>query len=143
MRKVLAMAALVLAFPMAAQAQFGFGAQANLPTGSFDRSVSTGFGVYAKQEFNFAVLGWAAEANYNQFGGKNGADATSIVGLQTGPRLNLGLIRFGVDYGYFTEIKESGVVSSMSFKLGPIEAGVNYTGAGNGQWLGLRGGFRF
>ena len=76
------------------------------------------------------------------FGAKAAGDDRTVAGFQAGPRLNLGLIRLGVDAGYFTNLKEAGIIPNAAMKLGPLELGASFTVAGKNSWVAFRGGLR-
>ncbi len=122
--------------------QGGLGLQLAQPLGDFKDAVNGGYGIYLKREFNFTLIGAAAEVNYVAFGAKAAGDDRAVAGFQAGPRLNLGLIRLGVDAGYFTNLKEAGIVPNATMKLGPLELGASFTTAGKNSWVAFRGGLR-
>jgi hypothetical protein len=135
---------LLAVLPLAASAQIGLGAgvQAAFPNARLQPSERSGLGAYVKAELGLLLVGVAAEANVTRFTGQTGEQDRTIAGLQVGPRVSLGLIKVGLDAGYFTELDRSGWVPNASLRLGPLEAGVSYTAVGSRRWWALRAGLR-
>ena len=113
------------------------------PSGDFGDVVEDGFGGYFKLEVGALMLGAAAEANLTRFGGEEGLETATIFGIQAGPRLGMGLLKLGLDLGWYSKIEKTGYSPNVSVGLGPLEAGAGATFFSGGRWLYVRGGLRF
>jgi hypothetical protein len=113
------------------------------PSGDFGDAVESGFGGYFKLEVGALMLGAAAEVNMTRFGGEEGLESSTVFGIQAGPRLGMGLLKLGLDLGWYTEVEKTGYTPNVSLGLGPLEAGAGATFFSGGRWFFLRAGLRF
>lgn len=118
------------------------GARYAVPSGDFGDAVKPGYGGYVKVEIGALMLGAAAEANITRFGGEEGFDGVTVLGIQAGPRIGMGLFKVGLDLGWYSEVEEVGYTPNISVGLGPLEAGAGATFFSGGRWLYLRGGIK-
>jgi hypothetical protein len=121
----------------------GAGVRYAAPSGDFGDLLDPGYGGYLKAEIGAVLVGVAAEANLTRFAGEGGADDVTVLGVQVGPRLSLGLFKAGLDIGWYSEVEKSGYTPSLSLGLGPLEGGAGITFFDGGRWLFLRAGVRF
>ena len=121
----------------------GAGARYATPSGDFGEVLKPGYGGYLKVEIGALVLGAAAEANITRFGGEDGFESATVLGIQAGPRLGMGLIKVGLDLGWYSEVEKAGYTPNVSLGLGPLEAGAGATFFSGGRWFYLRAGMRF
>ncbi len=131
-------ALMILATPV--HAQLGLGARYASPAGDFGKALDTGYGGYAKFEVNALLIGVAAEGNLTRFSGAGGLPSTTVVGGQVGPRLGLGLLRLGLDIGWYSKVEKVGYSPNISIGLGPLDAGAGITFFKGGRWVYLRAG---
>lgn len=122
---------------------FGAGARYATPSGDFGDALDPGYGGYLKAELGAVLIGVAAEANLTRFAGEGAGDDATVLGVQVGPRLSLGLLKAGLDIGWYTEVDKTGYTPSLSLGLGPIEGGAGITFFDGGRWFFLRAGVRF
>ncbi len=135
----------VLAIPGAITGQLpgiglGAGIQLVSPSGDFGEVLDAGYGGYLKVETRLPFIGVAAEVNANRFGGD---DSKTILGVQVGPRLGMGLLRLGFDIGRYSQIDKTGYTPNVTASLGPLEVGAGMTFFSGGRWAFVRGGIRF
>ncbi len=121
----------------------GAGVRYAAPSGDFGNALDPGYGGYLKAEVGALLIGVAAEANLTRFGGAGTADDVTVFGIQAGPRLSLGLLKAGLDIGWYSEVEETGYTPSLSLGLGPLEGGAGITFFDGGRWVFLRAGVRF
>lgn len=121
----------------------GAGLRYASPGGDFGDALDPGYGGYVKAELGAVLIGVAAEANLTRFGGEGTADDVTVLGIQVGPRLGLGLIKAGLDIGWYSEIEKTGYTPNLSVGLGPLEGGAGITFFDGGRWVFLRAGVRF
>ncbi len=139
---VAAFAALaILVVPV--EAQFGLGARYATPSGDFGKALDAGYGGYVKYEVSAVLIGVAAEGNLTRFSGAGDAPSTTVAGGQIGPRLGMGLVRVGLDLGWYSKVEKVGYSPNLSVAIGPLEAGAGATFFKGGRWLYLRAGLRF
>ena len=113
------------------------------PSGDFGGALEPGYGGYFKVEVGALMLGAAAEANVTRFGGEDGAGGSTVLGVQAGPRLGMGLFKVGLDLGWYSEVDKTGYTPNVSLGLGPLEAGAGATFFSGGRWVYVRAGIRF
>jgi hypothetical protein len=135
-------------FTMPAPAQLpglglGAGVRYASPSGDFGDAVDPGYGGYVKVEIGALMLGAAAEANLTRFGGEGNGESATVLGIQAGPRLGMGLFKVGLDLGWYSEVEKTGYTPNVSLGLGPLEAGAGATFFSGGRWFFLRAGLRF
>lgn len=121
----------------------GAGVRYASPSGDFGDAIEPGYGGYLKAELGAVLIGVAAEANLTRFAGEGNADAVTVFGIQAGPCLSMGLLKAGLDIGWYSEIEETGYTPNLSLGLGPFEGGAGITFFDGGRWLFLRAGVRF
>lgn len=121
----------------------GAGVRYAAPSGDFGDALDPGYGGYLKAELRAVLIGVAAEANLTRFAGEGDADDATVLGIQVGPRLSLGLLKAGLDIGWYSEVEEAGYTPSLSLGLGPVEGGAGITFFDGGRWFFLRAGVRF
>jgi hypothetical protein len=136
----------LLAHPVSAQLpglSLSVGARYASPGGDFGEFVEPGYGGYVKAEVGALMLGAAAEANLTRFGGEGDLESSTVLGIQAGPRLGMGLFKVGLDLGWYSEVEKTGYSPNISAGFGPLEAGAGITFFDGGRWLYVRGGIRF
>lgn len=141
-----AVALAVLASPVSAQLpglSLSVGARYATPSGDFGEFVEPGYGGYVKAEFGALMLGAAAEANLTRFAGEGDLESSTVLGIQAGPRLGMGLFKVGLDLGWYSEIEKTGYTPNISASFGPLEAGAGATFFDGGRWLYVRAGIKF
>ncbi len=144
-------ASLIFAAPLAAQfpgISLGAGARYASPGGDLGDALDPGYGGYVKAEVSAIAIGAAAEASLTRFGGAGDADAVTVYGVQVGPRVGFGLLKVGLDIGWYhlgfdPGVSKTGYTPNVSVGLGPLEAGAGATFISGGRWLYLRAGLRF
>ena len=141
-----AIALAVLAAPVSAQLpglSLSVGARYATPSGDFGEAFEPGYGGYVKAEIGALMLGAAAEANLTRFSGEGDIESTTVLGIQAGPRLGMGLFKVGLDLGWYSEIEKTGYTPNISAGFGPLEAGAGATFFDGGRWLYVRAGIKF
>ena len=140
------LAVVLLSTPAGAQLpgiSLSAGARYASPSGDFGEVLKPGYGGYIKAEVGALMLGAAVEANVTRFGGEDGFESLTVLGIQAGPRLGMGLFKVGLDLGWYSEIEKAGYSPNVSVGLGPLEAGAGATFFSGGRWIYLRAGMRF
>lgn len=140
------LALVLITAPAAAQLpglSLSAGARYASPSGDFGEVLKPGYGGYIKAEVGALMLGAAAEANLTRFSGEDGFESVTVLGIQAGPRLGMGLFKVGLDLGWYSEVEKTGYTPNVSVGLGPLEAGAGATFFSGGRWIYLRAGLRF
>ncbi|MGW8282260.1 MAG: hypothetical protein ACWGON_03065 [Gemmatimonadota bacterium] len=139
----------VVLLPSPAQAQFNIGARGKLlfPTGDFSDKVDTGWGVAATGDFTLIpLIKIRGEAGYNSFDGKeeNGVqlEDLDIWSFLIGARLQLPIIYFSLDAGYYTKIDEFSLLPGLGARIWFLDAGARYKWTGE-NWIEVFGGVSF
>jgi hypothetical protein len=139
----------LVAVPQEASAQFDIGVRGKVmfPTGDFDKKADTGWGLAATGDFTvIPLIKIRGEAGYNSFGGKvdglTNYDDWNIWSFMIGARLQLPIIYFSLDGGYYTEIDEFSVLPGLGFRFLFIDVGGRYKASGE-NWFEVFGGLSF
>jgi hypothetical protein len=139
-----------LAIPQTASAQFSLGARGKLmfPTGSFADSVGTGWGLAATGDFTLIpLIKLRGEVGYNSFPGDDRSSGTPYPDLDIwsfliGARLQLPIIYFSLDGGYYTKLDEFSVLPGLGFRFLFLDVGGRYKWTG-ANWFEVFGGVSF
>jgi hypothetical protein len=147
---VLIAALALVAIPQTASAQFAIGARGKLlfPTGDLADSVDTGWGLAATGDFTLIpLIELRGEAGYNSLPGKDRSDGTQIADLDIwsfliGARLQLPIIYFSLDGGYYTELDEFSLLPGLGLRFLFLDVGGRYKWTGE-NWFEVFGGVSF
>ena len=147
---VLILALALVALPRTAEAQFKIGARGKilLPTGDFNDVAKTGWGLAATGDFTLIPLvKLRGEVGYNKFDGEDRSDGTTIDdwniwSFLIGARLQLPIIYFSLDGGYYTEIDEFSLLPGLGFRFLFLDVGGRYKWTGE-NWFEIFGGVSF
>jgi hypothetical protein len=147
----------VLAVPSAQAGSFGLGANVAFPTGSFGDLYNSGFGVHALIQHPVTPLATiTGDVGWTSFSGKDlsldigdigsipfSGDNLEMWNFTGGAKVNLLPLGLGLEYGYYTQIKEWGLVPYASFGLSKIDLAARYKATGDAKWFEVRVGFMF
>ncbi len=139
----------LVAIPQPASAQFDIGARGKLmfPTGEFADSTDTGWGLAATGDFTLIpLLKLRGEAGYNSFSGKTEGEVQhpdlDIWSFLIGARLQLPIIYFSLDGGYYTELDEFSLLPGLGLRFLFLDVGGRYKWTGE-NWFEVFGGVSF
>jgi len=139
----------LVAIPQTASAQFDIGARGKLmlPTGDFEKVAETGWGLAATGDFTLIpLLKIRGEAGYNSFGGKTEGEVQypdlDIWSFLIGARLQLPIIYFSLDGGYYTELDEFSLLPGLGLRFLFLDVGGRYKWTGE-NWFEVFGGLSF
>ena len=135
--------------PGRAEAQFDIGARGKVmfPTGDFEKEADTGWGLAATGDFTLIpLIKIRGEAGYNKFGGQEEGVVQhpdlDIWSFLIGARLQLPIIYFSLDGGYYTEIDEFSLLPGLGLRFLFLDVGGRYKWTGE-NWFEVFGGLSF
>ena len=139
----------LVAVPQTASAQFDIGVRGKLmfPTSDFGDLAETGWGLAATGDYTvIPLIKLRGEAGYNSFGGKDDGliqyDDWNIWSFMIGARLQIPIIYFSLDGGYYTEIDEFSILPGLGFRFLFLDVGGRYKASGE-KWFEVFGGVSF
>ena len=140
----------VAILPGRADAQFTIGARGKLllPTGDFDREVTTGWGAAAVGDFTLIpLIKLRGEVGYNHFDGEDPDgdqvyEDRDIWNFGIGGRLQLPIVYLSLDGMYFTDIDEFSVLPGLGLRFLFLDLGARYKWTGE-NWFEVFGGVAF
>lgn len=155
MRRILALTLLlVLATSsqgLAAQKNGGLAVSYVTPKGDYEEVVSDGWGTSAIFDYPFAgIFNFTGSVGWYTFSGRTLIDGTNIKTDSTtlweftgGPQADFGMLYLGVEGGYYTDLKEWGLVPNAGIRKNMIDLGVRYKVTDDGKFMAVRIGFFF
>ncbi len=114
------------------------------PTGDFKEVTGSGYGLSLIFDYPLAsVANISGSLGRYQFSGKDDQDGTSIWEFTAGPQVDFGKLYVGFEVGYFTNLKEWGVVPNLGIRKDMLDIGLRYKVTDDGKFLALRAGVFF
>jgi hypothetical protein len=115
-----------------------------VPSSSFADAVDNGYGLSVIFDYPTAsVADLAASLGWYRFAGSAGGEDVSMWEFTAGPRYRSGVFYAGVEMGYFTKVKEWGMVPNLGLRRGDLELGLRYKFSGEASFVAARLGFYF
>lgn len=149
---VILLICLVVSAPvLAVQKNGGLAVSYVTPQGDYDQVVSDGGGASAIFDYPFAgivnltgSMGWYSFRGRTLVPGTNiKTDSTNLWEFSAGPQVDFGVLYLGVEGGYYTNLKEWGLVPNVGIRKGMIDLGVRYKVTDDGKFMAVRAGFFF
>ena len=121
------------------------------PTGDFENAVGDGFGLSTVFDYPMTStldvtgsLGWYRFSGITLIDGTNlKTDATTMWEFVAGPQLDLNKLYIGIEGGYFTNLKEWGLVPNIGLRKGMVDLAFRYKTTADGKFYAARLGFFF
>ena len=114
------------------------------PTGDFKNVAGNGYGLSAIFDYPLAsVANLSGSLGRYHFTGVDELDGTSFWEFTAGPQVDFGKLYAGFEVGYYTTLKEWGVVPNLGIRKGMVDAGLRYKVTADGKFFALRAGFFF
>ncbi|MBE0566541.1 MAG: hypothetical protein IH621_11310 [Krumholzibacteria bacterium] len=154
----IAASALAVAGSLPAQAGgFGLGLSAALPTGDFGDYLDSGFGVHAMYKRPVTPLvqltadvGWTRFGTADLTGDLGGFDGFAaaddnldVWNFTGGGKVDFMPFGLGLEYGYFSEIDEYGLVPNVGVSFTKFAVDLRYKATGDANWFEVRAGLYF
>ena len=129
----------------------GLAASHAAPKGDFKDLAGNGFGVAAIFDYPMAgivnisgALGWYRFSGLDANPGLNDkTDSLSLWEFSAGPQIDLGMLYFGAEGGYYTKLDEWGLVLNVGIRKNLVELSLRYKMTEDGKFLATRAGFYF
>jgi hypothetical protein len=122
-------------------------ASINLPVGSFDDAVGTGFTIGGQATYGLGVVTLLGEVTYSSFTGENNLGSVGTAAFDAGARVSIplaGLYAGGVAGFWTGDVDEFDIVPMVGLHLGPLDLNARYKGLfGDADWFAFGGAVHF
>lgn len=138
-------ACLAAAAPAAHAGNFGVGASWAMPTSDFDDFYKSGFGLHALAKYPVTPLAAiTGDVGWTTFGGEIAEIGDiDVWNFTAGGMVNLMAVGLGLEYGYFSEIDEWGLVPTAGIGFSKLAVDLRYKATGDAKWFEARAGLYF
>jgi len=114
------------------------------PTGDFKNVVGSGYGLSAIFDYPLAsVVNLSGALGRYHFTGVDERDGMSFWEFTAGPQVDFGKLYGGIEVGYYTTLKEWGVVPNLGIRKGMVDVGLRFKVTADRKYFALRAGIFF